>query len=69
MDRPLSISQHDDDDFTVEYFADGSFRLCLHTADPNKIPRFKQAVDCVEGILRLPLPGLNIEEIDNGSHH
>ncbi len=49
---PISRSQ--DDDFTIEYYEDGRYRLCLDTSNPDKLPRFRQAIDCIEKILKLP---------------
>jgi hypothetical protein len=40
-----------DDEFTITYYSGGRFRLCLDTSDPGKLPRFRQAIDCVEAIL------------------
>jgi hypothetical protein len=50
--KPAAFTQ--DDEFTIEYYDGGRFRLCLDTSDPAKIPRFRQALDCIEGILKLP---------------
>lgn len=58
MTRVIAAGRYED--FTIELLAarDGAtrFRLCLETADPDKIPRFRQALDCCEAILRLPDP-------------
>jgi hypothetical protein len=45
-----------DDDFTVAYYEGGRFRLCLDTSDPGKLPRFRQAIDCIEAILKITKP-------------
>jgi hypothetical protein len=59
---PASVAQHED--FTIEYYEDGRFRLCLETSDANKIPKFRQAIDCVERILMLPTYPRQAEDID-----
>ena len=62
-ERPYSTAQ-DEDDFTVSYYQDGRFRLCLDTSDPTTIPRFRQALDCIEAILKLPKYPRIADEID-----
>jgi hypothetical protein len=59
---PVSVAQHED--FTIAYYEDGRFRLCLDTADPSKLPKFRQAVDCIEAILKLPRRRQERHEID-----
>lgn len=49
---PTSVAQYED--FIIEYYEGGRFRLCLDTSDPGKIPKFREAIDCIEAILKLP---------------
>ena len=60
--HPISVSQ--DEDFTIWYFEGRRFRLCLDTSDPSKIPRFRQAIDCIEAVLKLPKPRHRDDEFD-----
>jgi len=60
---PIARSQ--DDEFTIEYYEDGRYRLCLDTSNPDKLPRFRQAIDCIEKILRLPkYPTRQADDLD-----
>lgn len=49
----MTYSLTQDDELTVECYASGRYRLCLDTSDPSKIPRFREALDCIEAMLKL----------------
>jgi hypothetical protein len=44
------------EDFAVEYYEGGRFRLRLDTSDAGKIPKFRQAIDCLERPYAADLP-------------